>query len=540
MLPTINFQQWILSLPRATSFAGNQGLYGSWEAVASSSSCVSARRACPQRRGLIISQCEALSKSLGRDAVVFPQDNAYSRSLNSFFSVRTQEIHPSCIVRPTSAVEVSTAVKTLTLGATIWEGDKCQFAIRGAGHTPFGAANIENGIVVDLVHMPSEGLSDDLETITVSPSMTWDQVYETLEVHNRSTLGTKVAGPGVGGAATSCGVSYFSPRYGFICDIVENFEVVLATGEIVNANANEHPRLWKALRGGISNFGIVTALKLKTFEQGPFWGGQTFHTVDQRGHLFQGLKDLAHAHPYDPYSQYIASLVFLNISQSWMAASNLHYTKSDPPVENPEVFKAFTSLSQTPPAPGAPPNTLRVAPVSSYAAEYAQVLAYPKRWMYATISFAPDAEFMEEFFQMADKAMQPFKQLDRFQLAMNHQPMPTLQSERYGAVDSLGPIQTQGNVVFIHWALSVDRNEGKHYPDIQAAVQKLFKNTNKKAKEWGVYRSYIQPTYAEAWQNPFDMRSKGTLKDLRETSKIYDPNQVFQKQVPGGFKLPRA
>ena len=471
--------------------------------------------------------------------MVFPRDNAYSRSISSFFSVRNQEIHPSCIVRPTTAVEVSTAVKTLTLGATVWD-DKCQFGVRGAGHTPYeGAANIENGIVVDLIHMPSEGLSEDHETITVSPSMTWDQVYDTLEVYNRSTLGTKVAGPGVGGGVTQCGVSYLSPRYGYICDIVENFEVVLATGEIVNANAKEHPRLWKALRGGGNNFGIVTAVKLKTFEQGPFWGGQTFHTVDQRKHLFEGLEDLAHAHPYDPYSQYIASLVLLNISRSWIAASNLHYTKSDPPVEKPEVFKTFLNLSQTPPAPGAPPNTLRIAPVSSYAAEYAAVLAYPKRWMYATISFAPNADFMEEFFQMADKAMQLFVALDGFQLAMNYQPVPTLQSERYGAVDSLGPIQTQGNIVFVHWALSVDSSQGEHFAAIQSAVQKLFKDTNTKAKQWGVYRSYIQPTYAEAWQNPFHVRSEGTLKELREASKIYDPNQVFQKQVPGGFKLPR-
>lgn len=37
-----------------------------------------------------------------------------------------------------------------------------------------------------------------------------------------------------------------------------NFEVVLADGSIVNANANEHRDLWRALKGGSGNFGFVT------------------------------------------------------------------------------------------------------------------------------------------------------------------------------------------------------------------------------------------------------------------------------------------
>jgi len=105
----------------------------------------------------------------------------------------------------------------------MWDG-QCQFAIRGGGHTPFkGAASIDQGIVLDLLHLPTKGLSPDLGTVTVPPSLAWDMVYELLDEYSLSTLGTKVAGVGVGGAATSCGVSYFSPRYGFICDMVENY-----------------------------------------------------------------------------------------------------------------------------------------------------------------------------------------------------------------------------------------------------------------------------------------------------------------------------
>ncbi|KAF2477654.1 uncharacterized protein BDR25DRAFT_205735, partial [Lindgomyces ingoldianus] len=52
-------------------------------------------------------------------------------------------------------------------------------------------------------------------------------------------------------------------------DSVIDFEAVLASGEIVHANAQEHRALWIALKGGLNNFGIGTSMKMKTFESGP-------------------------------------------------------------------------------------------------------------------------------------------------------------------------------------------------------------------------------------------------------------------------------
>lgn len=60
---------------------------------------------------------------------------------------------------------------------------------------------------------------------------------------------------GVGGLTLGSGVSYTSPRYGFTCDTVTQFEVVLADGSIVEANANRNQDLMWALKGGVNNFG---------------------------------------------------------------------------------------------------------------------------------------------------------------------------------------------------------------------------------------------------------------------------------------------
>lgn len=76
-------------------------------------------------------QCEALYKGLG-DRVVFPNATAYSTSIGSYWSLKNVDVHPSCVILPSSAEDVSAAVTTLTLGATVWQ-DKCQFAVRGGG-----------------------------------------------------------------------------------------------------------------------------------------------------------------------------------------------------------------------------------------------------------------------------------------------------------------------------------------------------------------------------------------------------------------------
>ena len=58
-----------------------------------------------------------------------------------------------------------------------------------------------------------------------------------------------------------------------------NFQVVLANGQIVDANAQSNRDLWLALRGGSNNFGVVTRFDMATFAQGPFWGGNVSYAA---------------------------------------------------------------------------------------------------------------------------------------------------------------------------------------------------------------------------------------------------------------------
>ena len=65
---------------------------------------------------------------------------------------------------------------------------------------------------------------------------------------------------GVGGLLLGGGLSFLSAQYGLAADNVVNYEVVLASGSIVNANATSYTDLFWALKGGGNQFGEHTRL----------------------------------------------------------------------------------------------------------------------------------------------------------------------------------------------------------------------------------------------------------------------------------------
>lgn len=89
----------------------------------------------------------------------------------------------------------------------------------------------------------------------------------------------------------------------------------------------------------------------------------------------------------------------------------------------------------------------------------------------------------------------------------------------------------------VHFALGVG-NEAAHLDNaITSAVKALFEEAEEIARSWGMQRNYVQMTYADGWQKPIKRRGEKVVREMIKISKKYDPEQMFQKQVRGGFKL---
>lgn len=157
----------------------------------------------------------------------------------------------------------------------------------------------------------------------------------------------------------SGGISYFSGTKGLVCDNVDNYEVVLASGEVVNANREENRDLWTALKGGAGNFSIVTRFDLRTWRQGPLYGGvvvSSLETMDSQLEAFAAL-----ATDFDPHVAIILSASWSRAQQASFVFCNMMYTADG--VEDPLVLRPFTQVQ--------PQflNTMRVASLREFAIE---------------------------------------------------------------------------------------------------------------------------------------------------------------------------
>jgi len=160
-------------------------------------------------------------------------------------------VNPYCIFRAPDNTAVSVVILLSRLTS-------CPFAVKSGGHAAFnGASNIEGGITVSLAALNAITVSSDKKSVAVGPGNTWNAVYTKLQTYNLAVIGGRVAPIGTGGLTTGGGISFFSSIYGWACDNVNSYDVVLSTGVQVTASPSSLPDLYWSLRGGGNNFGIV-------------------------------------------------------------------------------------------------------------------------------------------------------------------------------------------------------------------------------------------------------------------------------------------
>ena len=141
------------------------------------------------------------------------------------------------------------------------------------------------------------------------------------------------------------GISFFSSSVGLACSNVVNYEVILADGTIVSASVHENPDLWRALKGGANNFGIVTRFTVSAFPTSGVWGGHFFSTFSKAPKVIEAFNDFAALEDASTYDEHAAgpiiSFSHLRSFRTNIVASIFMYTK---PVPWPACFDGFKAI----------------------------------------------------------------------------------------------------------------------------------------------------------------------------------------------------
>ena len=105
---------------------------------------------------------------------------------------------PTCIVQPNDTPTLAEVVKILTI-------DHVQFAIRSGGHMPSPlAANINNGILIDLSRFNHVHYDATKSLVTVGSGSRWEDLYSAIDPYNVTVVGGRVLDVGVGGLTLGC------------------------------------------------------------------------------------------------------------------------------------------------------------------------------------------------------------------------------------------------------------------------------------------------------------------------------------------------
>lgn len=78
--------------------------------------------------------------------------------------------------------------------------EPCKFAVRSGGHTAWaGAANIENGVTIDLSLLNTVVYDEEHSTASIGAGARWLSVYDALANYGVTVPGSRGGSIGVGG-----------------------------------------------------------------------------------------------------------------------------------------------------------------------------------------------------------------------------------------------------------------------------------------------------------------------------------------------------
>ncbi|KAI8962371.1 putative oxidoreductase [Daldinia sp. FL1419] len=472
--------------------------------------------------------CIALSDLLG-DKVAFPGSQGYQSSISSYHSQQESRLEPLCIVVPTTTEDVSAAVRSLASTAESiggYEQSSCQFAIRSGGHSSVaGAANIASGVTIDLRPLNTIEVKEDKSMVSIGVGATWGDVYSKLDPLGISVAGGRVAHLGVGGLTLGGGLSFFSPRYGWTCDTVSNFEVVLANGSIVNANADENPGLLFALRGGSNNFGVVTRIDFQAFEQGSLWAGVILGSSDTVDEQLKAFVDLNSVDSYDEHASLITNLGYAGGRKTFVL-NNIQYTKAE---ENASVFQQLTNISSI-------NEKMNFASMAEMAAEQGSYSRNGRRLLYVTITHKSTVPMLKAIHSNWKKSIEMVRSVRGIVWAISLEPLPPAIYKKSATPNVFG-LSDRSDALVVTLLTVFWKNE-EDDERVEKVARYLFQQIEDDAKRLGAYDPFVYPNYAAPWQDPISSYGKESIRKLQRVRMDVDPKGVFTHQVPGGFKIP--
>ena len=206
-------------------------------------------------------------RSTVRGSVIGPDDAGFDGART--VSLGGIDRHPAVIVQVADAGDVATVI-------ALARQSGLELAVRSGGHSAAGHSATEGGIVLDLRLMKDFQVDPDARTAWAQAGLTAGELTTALGEHGLAVGFGDTGSVGIGGLTLGGGVGYLVRKHGLTIDSLLAAELVTANGDLLTVDAEHHPDLFWAIRGGGGNFGVATRFKYQLHPLGGFVGGFLF------------------------------------------------------------------------------------------------------------------------------------------------------------------------------------------------------------------------------------------------------------------------
>lgn len=147
-----------------------------------------------------------------------------------------------------------------------------ELAVRSGGHSGAGHSVTEGGIVLDLSAMKALDIDVEGRTAWAEAGLTAAEVTTALGAHGLAVGFGDTGSVGIGGITLGGGIGLLSRKFGMTIDSLLAADIVTADGQLIRGDAESHPDLFWAIRGGGGNFGVATRFHYRLHEVPQVYG----------------------------------------------------------------------------------------------------------------------------------------------------------------------------------------------------------------------------------------------------------------------------
>jgi FAD/FMN-containing dehydrogenase len=224
---------------------------------------------------------DALRAHLAGD-VFAPGDEGWDEARRAWNLAVDQQ--PAAVALPESAEDVVAIVKFARRRGY-------RVAPQGTGHAAPPLGSLEGTILVKTERMRDVEVDPEARVARVDAGVIWIEVVEAAAEHGLAALAGSAPDVGVVGYSLGGGVSFLARKHGLSTNNVLAVDVVTADGRLMRADAENHPDLFWALRGGGGSFGIVTAVEIRLFPLTHVYAGALFFPVERASEVLQTWRE---------------------------------------------------------------------------------------------------------------------------------------------------------------------------------------------------------------------------------------------------------